>query len=308
MVADGATVLLTAHHLDDQAETMLMRMAHGSGISGLGGMRDWAEVESVCVHRPLLRVSRDRLHAVVAQAGLTAFADPSNRDEKYERVRWRQALPELAGLGLSAQRLSRLSRRLQRADLALSNAADAAVAAHVEYDQFCVAQIGAMVLSELDDEIALRVLGQMTAAVSPDGPGLEQLEDLLPQVLDGNFSGISLAGALIEKRKGEVLVYREAGRMQVAPMTLTPGERMTWDGRFEIANESGQVIEIRPGFELSRKAAEDFADAEIDVPMAAVRALPLAYDSEGDWVALGALSKMPQLFISSVAANRVGTA
>ena len=98
MRADGVRLLLTAHHRDDQAETVLMRLAHGSGLEGLRGMTPIAEVEGVRVFRPLLGVASDDLRAIVAAAGLTPVADPSNVDHHYERVRWRKALPPLAAL------------------------------------------------------------------------------------------------------------------------------------------------------------------------------------------------------------------
>ena len=104
MRRDGADVLVTAHHLDDQAETVLMRLAHGSGLAGLRGMAPLAEVEGVTVARPLLGISRAELAALVAEAGLSPVADPSNADPHYERIRWRQAMPQLAALGLDAGR------------------------------------------------------------------------------------------------------------------------------------------------------------------------------------------------------------
>lgn len=57
MAADGATLLVTAHHATDQAETVLMRLGHGSGLGGLGGMALLSEVEGVPVCRPLLGVA-----------------------------------------------------------------------------------------------------------------------------------------------------------------------------------------------------------------------------------------------------------
>ena len=63
MLADGAELLLTAHHRDDQAETVLMRLAHGSGLEGLRGMARFADVEGVPVFRPLLEVAPAELRA-----------------------------------------------------------------------------------------------------------------------------------------------------------------------------------------------------------------------------------------------------
>lgn len=90
----GLAALATAHHADDQAETLLMRLNRGSGPGGLAGIRPIARVPGcpVPVIRPLLEFRRSELVAMVAAAGVKAIADPSNADERFGRVRIRQAL------------------------------------------------------------------------------------------------------------------------------------------------------------------------------------------------------------------------
>lgn len=90
----GLDALLTAHHLDDQAETFVMRLARGAGVRGLAGMRPlskspWGELPLV---RPLLGWRRHELEQICTEAGLTPVIDPSNSDEKFERVRIRGEL------------------------------------------------------------------------------------------------------------------------------------------------------------------------------------------------------------------------
>lgn len=80
--------LLTAHHADDQLETLLMRLNRGSGVAGLAGIR----AQNKSVARPLLNWRKAELEALVAQAGLHAVDDPSNRDARYDRARMRAAL------------------------------------------------------------------------------------------------------------------------------------------------------------------------------------------------------------------------
>ncbi len=88
--------LLTAHHADDQAETLLMRLNRGSGLGGLAGIRALSRTGAVPLVRPLLSFRRQELRAIVADAGLPFVDDPSNTDTRYDRVRIREAM---AGAG-----------------------------------------------------------------------------------------------------------------------------------------------------------------------------------------------------------------
>lgn len=109
----GLAALATAHHANDQAETMIMRLNRGAGLRGLAAMRDRARVpgHDLPLLRPLLGWRRADLAALVADAGWPSADDPTNRDTRYERVRVRQGLASApwidpAGLAASAAHLA----------------------------------------------------------------------------------------------------------------------------------------------------------------------------------------------------------
>lgn len=120
-VQDGLGAVATAHHLDDAAETLLMRLARGSGLAGLAGVREWTHVlgfEGVPLIRPLLGFRKEELEQVVADAGLAPVRDPSNENPAFDRVRVRQHLAEhdwldAQGLANSAQHLAEAWRALE---------------------------------------------------------------------------------------------------------------------------------------------------------------------------------------------------
>src|SRR5262249_35036134 len=142
-----ASCVLTAHTLDDQAETILFRMARGSGLTGLagivrmrplvmpalphpGGRRGKPEPgASVFLVRPLLDVAKARLIATLRAATLPCADDPSNRDPRFARARLRALAPALAAEGLDARRFALLGRRVRRAEAAIDFAVAAAAAA-----------------------------------------------------------------------------------------------------------------------------------------------------------------------------------
>lgn len=109
----GAPYLATAHHLDDQAETFVMRLARGSGLSGLSGIR----AAAMPIVRPLLGWRREELAAIVRRAGVDPVADPSNEDERFDRVRVRRRLAEADWLG--PEPLARSAGALAQADEAM---------------------------------------------------------------------------------------------------------------------------------------------------------------------------------------------
>ncbi len=112
----GASHLATAHTLDDQAETLLFRMARGSGLAGLAGMKRITRREGLHHVRPFLGIAKARLVAACRANGWAYVDDPSNQDPRFARTRWRALLPALATEGLDAERFGVLARRLAEAD------------------------------------------------------------------------------------------------------------------------------------------------------------------------------------------------
>ena len=119
----GLDAIATAHHAEDQAETFLMRLARGSGVRGLAAMRPRSVSPGAHIRlvRPLLGWRRSELEQVCIASGLTPAADPSNLDERFERVRVRRALAALDWLDAGA--VAHSAHNLADADAALEWAA-----------------------------------------------------------------------------------------------------------------------------------------------------------------------------------------
>lgn len=90
----GLAALATAHHGDDQAETLLLRLNRGSGVAGLAGVRERGRTpgSDLPLLRPLLGWRRHELERIVGMAGLRPVTDPSNLDDRFDRARLRKAL------------------------------------------------------------------------------------------------------------------------------------------------------------------------------------------------------------------------
>lgn len=173
----GIDALVTAHHADDQAETLLMRLGRGSGVAGLAGVRARGTVPGTHLPllRPLLDWRRADLAEVVAAAELEAAADPSNVDERFDRVRLRRALAEADWLDPAA--VARSAAHLADADTALDWAARREWAEQVERGP-----LGLTYRPRAPRAIALRVLARIVTELGgeePRGSAVARLFDSL---------------------------------------------------------------------------------------------------------------------------------
>ncbi|MBX9883597.1 MAG: tRNA lysidine(34) synthetase TilS [Novosphingobium sp.] len=123
-VVNGLTAVATAHHADDQAETLLMRLSRGAGVRGLAAMRANSPLPGhpACrLLRPLLGWRQSDLAKIVADAGIAPVLDPSNCDPRFERSRMRVKLNTTVDLDPLAVAAS--ARLLAEADSAIAWAA-----------------------------------------------------------------------------------------------------------------------------------------------------------------------------------------
>lgn len=220
----GAAHILTAHTLDDQAETVLIRMSRGSGLTGLGAMTRIAPLPPdgkslVVLVRPLLDITKARLIATLDIAKIPYVDDPSNRNPRFARSRLRGVMGALAEEGLDATRLAQLARRLKRAEGAIEAAVDRAMnELTVELSPPGSLCIEASRFADLPAEIALRLLGRAVARAGDEGPvelgKLEALKcavDRAQTAREGRFRR-TLAGAVVTLTDRQLIVERAPPR------------------------------------------------------------------------------------------------
>jgi tRNA(Ile)-lysidine synthase len=216
---------VTAHTLDDQAETLLFRLARGSGLTGLAGMAPISPLPTggereILLVRPLLSVSKSRLVATLNAARIDYSDDPSNRDPRFTRTRLRGLLPRLAAEGLDARTFARLGSRMRRAEAAIEFAVGAAQAglAPKPWRPGRPVIFSAPAFADLPHEVGLRLLGRAIAHVGDEGPvELGKLE-LVYDSLKPPASQVrrTLAGALVSLRDGKLTIERAPPRRAAA--------------------------------------------------------------------------------------------
>lgn len=160
--------LATAHHADDQLETMIMRILRGSGIDGMSGIRE----KRANIIRPLLHFQKSALISYVAGHGIEAVDDPSNRDQGYDRVRVRNALNDLEGFDTSLA--SQSARALSAAREAIEWQVEQLAAEHVKITGGGCALCKTGFPHEIQRRLLLKCLHICEPSLSPRGQQIDQ--------------------------------------------------------------------------------------------------------------------------------------
>ena len=212
----GADHLVTAHHADDQTETILFRMMRGSSIGGLAGMREQMMREGIIHARPFLHMRKAQLVAVCEAQGLNYIRDPSNEDPRFARTYLRRMAALLDEAGMGPEAFARLGGRAARAEEALARCADELAAEAVTQRDSTSAYIDAAKLGKAPAELVLRLLMAEISRIG-QAPRLEQAEILVAGLEEARATGepfrSTLGGTLISLKSDSVLVIsREAPR------------------------------------------------------------------------------------------------
>ncbi|MDL2351635.1 MAG: tRNA lysidine(34) synthetase TilS [Pseudomonadota bacterium] len=161
----GLAALATAHHADDQAETLLLRLNRGSGVAGLAGVRARGLVPGtkLALLRPLLGFRRAELADVVSAAGIEAASDPSNEDDRFDRARLRKDIAEADWLDVPA--IAASASHLADADVALDWAAQR------EWAECVIrAPMGLTYRPQAPRAVALRVIARIVRELGGEEP------------------------------------------------------------------------------------------------------------------------------------------
>lgn len=236
----GIGAVALGHSADDQAETVLMRLARGSGVDGLSGMALRRRAGGIDWFRPLLGASRADLRAYLTARGLSWVEDPTNEDTGFARVRARRALAALAPLGIDAAGLNDTAGRMAMARAALEAAALALArgAARVEAGEVVIAPAP---MNAAPEETRLRLLAHALrwVAAADYRPRLDSLRAAARAVAEGRRH--SLAGCLISPGRAGIRIAREY--QAVRGIIAAPGA--VWDRRWRLTGPAEIGDEVR---------------------------------------------------------------
>jgi len=207
--------IFLAHHQDDQAETFLLRLARGSGLSGLAAMAPVREDKGLRFIRPFLGLRKRQLQADLQALGQDWLEDPSNHDDTFDRVKMRKLLPDLTPLGLTPERLAETAAALARAKDSLAYFIDDWLQTYATLEESGSAFLRPDALSVPTQEVMLRGLVRIAQAVGgqvypPRFERLCRLVDALRAEQDA-----TLMGCRWIRHKQGILVCRECRHVTV---------------------------------------------------------------------------------------------
>ncbi|MBR1778495.1 MAG: tRNA lysidine(34) synthetase TilS [Alphaproteobacteria bacterium] len=274
-LAEKCSVLLLGHHRQDQAETFLIRQAHGSGPIGLAGMSAVRRTDFGRILRPLLSIPPADLRAYNHFYEMQWVEDETNLSSDFDRGRLRQAL-------MAEQIEEAFQQTLVYGQKRRQIEKEAALFIQSETN---VSDRGYLLFSKqafysLSEETALFCLGDFLrfTANRPYAPRSESLKKLYEKIMSEGFSGATLGGCRIAAcAKNRLLIWRELSDLpapeQVGGRTMFRWDRFT----FELDFNPNQLLSVAP---LKNAAA-----GKRPFPKRTFCVLPALFDNEGLFIA-----------------------
>jgi tRNA(Ile)-lysidine synthase len=209
--------LYLAHHIDDQAETFLFRLAKGSGLDGLSAMTLLSEYsDTLQIVRPLLSIQKEELVEYCNENQIPYVSDPSNFNQQFARPRLRHARDVLEKEGLTSKRLFLTAQRLNRAKKALDYYAESVLSRSIIDEEMSEISLDFKSIQSEPEEIRLRVvrlcIKKMTPLSQPYGPRMDRVESLSEDIFcNTEFKTRTLGGLVFKmiEREKKLKIYRE---------------------------------------------------------------------------------------------------
>ena len=285
--------LLVAHHLEDQAETFIMRLERGSGVDGLACMPSSLQMQKIKLLRPLLSQPKEKMKEFLDSSGQQWIEDPSNSNPAYARTHLRQLVGALAETGVNAQRLGAIVVQFGQLKQLLHLPAQTYIDNCCRIEPEGYALFNQAILRQLPDPIISRVIVRLMAIISGEGypPRKDRLARAVNQLKQDSVPGFTLGGCnfLGSGKVGEdheIMICRE--EREKSRVEITAGDAFVWRNVFDmkfdsIGESSTDKVFLRPlgksGWAKILKDRPDLRD--ISIPYQVRLTLPALFDHRG---------------------------
>ena len=204
--------LITAHHGDDQIENFFIRLLRGSGLSGLSSMSEKVKYnKNLKIIRPFLKFEKKDLKYVTLNYFKTYIKDPSNKNEKFLRVRIRRYRKNMEKEGLDTKKIIKTVDNLFSADQALNFYKNKALYKHASFVSKNKCLINKKIFSEEAQEIIFKFFYDILPLVSGTyyPPRSKKVVNLINRLKSDKFAKSTLGGCIIEEKDNFILISKE---------------------------------------------------------------------------------------------------
>jgi len=204
--------LITAHHGDDQIENFFIRLLRGSGLSGLSSMSEKIKYnKNLKILRPFLKFEKKDLKYVTLNYFKTYIEDPSNKNEKFLRVRIRRYRKNMEKEGLDTKKIMKTVDNLLSADQALNFYKNKALYKHASFVSKNKCLINKKIFSDEAEEIVFKSFSDILSLVSGTyyPPRSKKVLNLINRLKSEKFVKSTLGGCIIEEKDNFILISKE---------------------------------------------------------------------------------------------------
>ena len=279
--------LILAHHQDDLIENFYIRLIRGSGIKGLTSLQNiFVYNKNFYLLRPLLNFNKKELLTVTKKSYSSWIEDPSNKNDKFLRVRIRKMQTKLQKEGFDPKRIIKTIENLNTAKDSLDFYIFKSEKKYLNFYKEGYATLKFSIFNNEAQEVIFRVIIKAIHFVSGEyyPPRSDSLKGLMKNLLAKSFKSSTLGGCLIEKNKNIISFYREDRNISVETLNKTK-QKTNWDDRFLVNknfNNKQQFVVKKlgnRGIEYLRK--NKFTDYGNKIPVHAKKTLPSFWNNEG---------------------------
>ena len=204
--------IITAYHIDDQIENFFIRLLRGSGLTGLSSMSENVNYnKKVKIIRPFLDLKKSELKYVTLNFFGTFIEDPSNKNEKFLRVRIRKYRKNLEKEGLKSDNVITSINNLMHAKKALNFYKNKALLKHVSFMSKNKCIINGKIFSEEAKEIIFKSFSDILSLISGSyyPPRSKKIVSLIERISKPKYNKSTLGGCVIEKKDSFIFVSKE---------------------------------------------------------------------------------------------------
>ncbi len=267
-ISKNLQCILIGHTLDDQEENLLMRFLRGSGVDGLVSMEEVVVRNEILWIRPLLKSRKEDLRNYLRDNNYSWIDDPSNFDDKYQRVKVRTLLQQLKSNNIIASNFVKTADHMLRASKLSKETAISSSKSLLSYNGVGQITFEGEKFSKLFEDTQYRILAGIISWFSGVfyKPRFSQLENIHRKIIsDRNLAGATLGGTVFKKKSGLVTVMRELASVKVDH--LIKNEKFIWDNRWLVTFKSrvqSKLLYIKPYGLVSYDNHKIFIDGDFD--------------------------------------------